>query len=318
VFLLALWAGREIEDVEPGLSVALRWIQGELNDAGCLGWKEPWGLIDALGAIDHPLARDIIRRQIPMLLRGQRGDGGWGPVTSFSAFQALHTHGFLDELHGLPPLPPDWRIVREVPAPAGKLFSLAWDARRLWVYDIAANEAIALSPVDGGVQERLSLPIDNAFAIGWWDGALGLSQRKPRRLLQVDPLTGSIRREVSLEDVVEWPCGFAQVDGELWVADGWTFCARAFDPDDVERRRWVMMPAPCGEQSYLAAAGEGIWHSVAYVPLLFRSDLSGGLLDWAEWPFEGHCDGLAWDGQLLWALDNEGRRVCAIERVEAG
>ncbi len=183
---------------------------------------------------------------------------------------------------------------------------------------VAANEAIALSPVDGSVQERVRLPVGNTFAIGWGDGALGLSQTKPRRLLQIDPRTGGIRREVSLDSVVEWVGGFTQANGELWVADGWTFCARAFDPDHAERRRWVMMPAPCGERSMLAVAGDGIWHTVAYVPLLFKSDFNGELLDWAEWPFEGHCDGLAWDGQLLWALDSEGRRVCAIERAKAG
>jgi hypothetical protein len=42
----------------------------------------------------------------------------------------------------------------------------------------------------------------------------------------------------------------------------------------------------------------------------------GSLLDWAEAPFAGRCDGLAWDGQRLWALDAKARRICVLERSQ--
>jgi len=37
-----------------------------------------------------------------------------------------------------------------------------------------------------------------------------------------------------------------------------------------------------------------------------------------EKPFDGRCEGLAWDGKHLWALDNTGKRICVIEKAEHG
>jgi len=52
--------------------------------------------------------------------------------------------------------------------------------------------------------------------------------------------------------------------------------------------------------------------------IIFRSDLSGKLLDWGTAPFQGSCAGLAFDGRNLWALDHSGHRVCMIEKTDAG
>ena len=60
--------------------------------------------------------------------------------------------------------------------------------------------------------------------------------------------------------------------------------------------------------------------------LLIRSDKNGWhLLDYGEMPFTGptdyfshpgpgYCDGLAWDGQNLWALDARNKRICSMVR----
>ena len=48
------------------------------------------------GVIDHPVAREIIAKQMPLIVSEQHEDGGWGEH-SFVAFRALHRHGFFGE-----------------------------------------------------------------------------------------------------------------------------------------------------------------------------------------------------------------------------
>ena len=43
------------------------------------------------------------------------------------------------------------------------------------------------------------------------------------------------------------------------------------------------------------------------------TNMQGDLLDWAERPFG--FDPVAWDGDQLWALDTESRRICQIGRA---
>lgn len=58
-----------------------------------------------------------------------------------------------------------------------------------------------------------------------------------------------------------------------------------------------------------------MWHWDGWVPLIIKSNLKGGYVDSGEKPFDGRCDGLAWDGKRLWALDNEQKRICVIEKA---
>jgi hypothetical protein len=78
---------------------------------------------------------------------------------------------------------------------------------------------------------------------------------------------------------------------------------------------------------FLTADGEALWHADWLVPgMLYKSDLGGNLLDYADAPFfESMADhfetlrigvqGLAYDGENLWALDAKGKRICLIERA---
>ena len=65
----------------------------------------------------------------------------------------------------------------------------------------------------------------------------------------------------------------------------------------------------------LAATPEGVWHTDIFAPAIIKSDAEGKLLDWGERPFDGHCAGLAWDGENLWALDGQNKRICVIEKA---
>ena len=265
--------------------------------------------------IDHPLAKAILEKEVPVLLRAQRGDGGWGDQ-SLVVFRALRKHGLLDRLRGLPPQPPDWRIVKSIPAPAGELSALAWGDGRLWVYDRKANQAIAVSPDDGTVLKTVKLPVGHVFGLGWWDDALAVAQQEPKRVLQVDPESGAIGREVSLEKMHE-VFGVAQVGGAPWIADGFMWSAFIVHPASPGKERWQVLGCPTGGWgTHMAAAGDGVWHFDCSLPILARSGLDGQLLDWGERPFDGLCDGLAWDGQRLWAHDPTQKRLCVIEKAQ--
>jgi RNA polymerase sigma-70 factor (ECF subfamily) len=309
--LMTLWVARDLYDVEPLVAKSLSWIADGLNDAGCLSYKDPWGFVKMAGVIDHPLAGKIAEREIQMLLRAQKPDGGWGDQ-SFHVFRALVKHDLMDRVRALPPLESDWQIVRSIPAPEGDLFTMTWDGQRLWVRDGKTNEAIAVSPQDGKVLRRVKLPVDKVFGIGWWDDALAVTQTEPKRLLQVDPETGEIKQEISL-DSIYMVMGVTQVDGKMWIGDGFNCVVSIVDPAHPEDGCDTLVLGGPGPTS-LASDGNAVWHFDFWAPAIIKSDLNGQLLDWGEKPFDGSVNGLAWDGEMLWALDNEQKRICAIEK----
>jgi len=311
VFLKAVWEGREIEDVAATITTGFSGIADNLNDAGCLGFNDPWGYLDCAGYVDHPIARKIVEKQIPMILRAQRPDGGWGD-RSFIVFRALVKYDLLEQLRKPPPLSPDWKIVRSIPAPEGDLFTMTWDGQRLWVRDKKANEAIAVSPHDGNVLQKVKLPVEKVFGIGWWDNALAVTQTEPKRLLQIDPNAGEIREEVSLDKRVEEVCGVTEVGGKMWVGDGFLCNVCILDLANLEDSRSMVLGGP-GPIS-LTAEDNAVWHFDFWAPAIIKSDLNGQLLEWGEKPFDGSVSGLAWDGERLWALDNAQKRICVIEK----
>lgn len=310
--LQTLWLGREVMDSTALVEGVLTWIAEGMNGAGCLSYKDPWGFLRVAGFVDSPVAKRIVEQQLPMILRGQHADGGWGE-RSLPVFRALVRHGLLDELRSLPPLPPDWRVVREIPAPEGKLETMAYDGTRLWVNDRDANEAVALSPDDGSVLRRLSLPEGVCVGIGWWDGGLAVTQHDSKRLLRLDPDSGETTREVSLA-CGDWINGVAQVGGEVWAADGFAGCVWRVDSDGTGEPRGLVLGGPIPMD--LAATADGVWHSDVFAPALIKSGMDGSLLDWGERPFGGHA--ITWDGQGLWALDSANRSICSIEKTESG
>ncbi|GAH75262.1 unnamed protein product, partial [marine sediment metagenome] len=106
--LITLWHGRSSAETEP---VVLRWLKRfvqEVNAAGCWSYKDPWGLVRLTSEVASPAARDLLLKEIPVILRGQQADGGWGD-RSVSVFRALKTHGLLEPLGKQRPLPPDWQ-----------------------------------------------------------------------------------------------------------------------------------------------------------------------------------------------------------------
>jgi hypothetical protein len=63
------------------------------------------------------------------------------------------------------------------------------------------------------------------------------------------------------------------------------------------------------------SAPDGLRRVHDFGPVLVKGSPEGEFVDGASKPFDGDCDGLAWDGTHLWILDSANRQICMIERV---
>jgi len=334
VHLKALWYGRPFDDrAADAMEPHLAWVADGMNEAGCVSYKCPWGCLELAGSIDHPVSRQIVLKQIPMLLRAQQPDGSFdgrwallgGLDRTTAAYQALTRCGLLDQLRALPPLPPDWRVVRSIPPPEGHIYGPVWNDGLLWVIVKGTEETLGLSPTDGAIVERL--PIKGLS--GAWDGCLATPAGN--KITQHDPGTGEVKRVLEAWPV-EWADVFAQINGQLWIADPMGRNAAVYD---LEKETWGRSALAATLESggvCMTPAGDGIWHNTVWNTLAKSSvdvELAPGddpldihcqsaLLDFGDLPFGLATTGIAHDGENLWALDQENKRICIIEKTESG
>ncbi len=331
-FIKTLWAGRNVVDTTAAVDAGLEWIEKNIEPSGCLAYRDPCGLLDCAGYIDRPAARRIVQKEIPLILRGQDPNGGWDSWNlhifgnhSFVVLRALAKHGLLEDLRKKPPLPPDWRIVRSIPAPEGKVWGLAWDGRQLWTCERQANLALAISSEDGHVIKSVPLPDGTGRGLGVWDGALAYTTGKPWTkdsllLYKLDAGNGKVLQTISFDNPKTWPletmhmAGVAQVGARIWVVDSYSGAIVSVDPARPEERQMLRMAGPLSIA--IAPAGDAVWTIDGWSPYIIKSDLEGRYLACGERPFAGSADGLAWDGRQLWALDADNHRICVIERTE--
>lgn len=344
--LQSLWDGRNFVDTEAGLVHELTWLAEGMNAAGGISSFDPLGIVQWMGTIGHPLARRILIKMVPMLLRAEHWRNGGGGDCTFAVIRALVRHGLLAKLLSLPPLPPDWQVVRSIPAPSGDLRGMTWGNGLLWIYDRGKQEAVAVSPEDGQVANSLAVPVPNVQSIAWWDDALAAGVVGPDRIIQIAPDTGEIRREIPLSADMT-PHAVVQVGDKLWSWAALDWAACVIDPEGPlpAERRDLIIPAAWtwGGVPHLAAAPDGVWQCSGmlmkndpdHTPLVWddatfscrwqpgematANDVPNAkLLDWGEVPFGDALRGIAHDGQNLWALDSKTRRICIIEKTESG
>ena len=202
--VLALWAARHVTDHADAIEHGLRVMrEGILEGAGWPVWCAPWGHLECAGTVDHPLAREIAVAQLPMLLRAQYPDGGWGesgydrPDPTYLALAALHRWGLLAPLSERPALPQDWRVLQTVGLPhdIGDVQSMTWADGCIWLWSRERSEATAIAIPDGTVLKRHKLS-PTYYAVAWHDEALLLSSNEPPSLTWIDPETGTTKRRV--------------------------------------------------------------------------------------------------------------------------
>ena len=323
-----LWFGRHVTDTSEALGHLVSILDKHANRIGNIYDKDPWGFVQIGGLIDHPRARAMVVRAIPVILRAQHADGGWGD-RSFQVVRALHRHGLIEPLKKLPPLPADWRIVRSIPAPAEKLRTLAWDGARLWTLRPGDDAKLyAVSPENGAVLKTLPINDKNARGVGWRNNRLLLAWKRPKSVREMDPETGKMLSAVNLlGDIVFELSGVAPVGDKIWVCDDYCPCIWEYDPAKPGKSVEADIPTTELRPRYVGLAGPGpydigvqgnsVWHCDWLTPLLVRSSRSRRLMDWGERPFP-QVGGITHDGENLWVLDNESNRICIIDKTESG
>ena len=275
-----LWSGRAHADLGPALERGMNVLLESVQDGK--GWPpylDPFGYLDAAAVIDHPSSREIVLKQIPLILRTQQTNGTWGgdkhlgygpDSATFIVLRALIKHDLLEPLRQAPPLPADWDIVRSVPAPAGDLAGLTAGGGRLWMVDKATGEAVGVSSDDGAELTRVTLPSDvRNFA--WAGGELAVIRVKE-----------FVEDDWDIEELV-----LIDVDG-----DG---AAREAPTDEWPGARWKVYDFEGGP------------------PMLFGPDG-----DWGDAPFGLDTAGVTAYGDDLWVLDTSEGRICLIVKTDSG
>ena len=329
ITLQTLWLGRTAIDTIPGIRKMLQYMNRHINDAGCLGYRDPWGLVSAAATIDLPEAKELCQRLIPLILRGQSPGGGWGhnpeEQKSFGAIAVLKRHGFLDKLKDLPKLQSDWDVIGSIPLPGGKTGGVVWLNDRFWVINWDSGELQALSREDGTVLQRISFPEGGFYGVGSWDGKLAVSRPVPvKRAVQLDPDSGKALQELPLPEAMAFLGAVTQVNDRIWAADTYLFPGYAIDPRNPAAFDAGTEPDPVSPdrlESYVAGpcpmdfavTEDGVWHADFFAGLLIKSGDDGKLLQWAAMP-NGWTDGIAWDGEHLWAKSPDGKRLLMLQR----
>ncbi len=312
-YLTALGRGRGYAEVDSILELGLRYVIGHVGPLGSYTYKCPWGFVALCGNVIHPLTRRLLGKLMPVILRAQRADGGWGE-NALAVHRALNAHDLLDSLRSLPPLPNDWTRGTDVPIPCGSYRSLAWDGANLWSYDKDTKAAVAFAPDDGSVARRIPLPWEHVAGVAWWDSQLVVIRGKVKQVHFIDTATGESARSIAPRGL-HWVAGGARVNDELWVSDPWHGCFFRFDPATGERKGATMLPGPNPMDLAGGPDLRAVWYVDHWTPGIVRGDIDGNrLLDWGGEPFGTKVDGVAWDGGRLWALDSEGGRVCVVRK----
>ena len=120
----------------------------------------------------------------------------------------------------------------------------AFDGKHL--YQIAEARIDKIDPKSGDVVASIPAPgLGGDSGLAWAEGSLWVGQYRDRKILQIDPATGSIRRSIETNRFVT---GVTWVDGELWHGtwDGDESDIRRIDPANGAVLERLEMPAGTG------------------------------------------------------------------------
>lgn len=139
--------------------------------------------------------------------------------------------------------PSSGEVQRTLPCPADA--GTAFDGRHL--YQIADTRIQKIDPADGRVVGSIPAPSGQGSDSGltWAEGSLWVGQYRDRKIVQIDPETGAVRRTIESNRFVT---GVTWVDGELWHAtwEGDESELRRLDPKDGTVVERLAMPANAG------------------------------------------------------------------------
>ncbi|OWQ90533.1 hypothetical protein CDN99_13390 [Roseateles aquatilis] len=138
--------------------------------------------------------------------------------------------------------PPSGELVRTIPCAADA--GTAFDGHHL--YQIAEARIDKIDPASGRVVSSIPAPGQGSDSgLTWAEGSLWVGQYRDRKILQIDPDTGEVRRTIESNRFVT---GVTWVDGELWHGtwEGDESELRRVDPNDGAVIERLSMPANVG------------------------------------------------------------------------
>jgi glutamine cyclotransferase len=141
-----------------------------------------------------------------------------------------------DKLNALDPASGNVTSSITVPARAGTAF----DGRHL--FQIADDRIQTIDPETGRVIATIPVPGGSgASGLAWAEGSLWVAVYRDRKIHQMDPQTGAIRRTIESNRFVT---GVSWVDGELWHGtwEAEESELRRVDPDTGQVLQSVSMP----------------------------------------------------------------------------
>ncbi len=120
----------------------------------------------------------------------------------------------------------------------------AFDGKHLW--QIAESRIDKIDPASGKVLASIPAPGGGGDSgLAWAEGSLWVGNYRGRRIHQIDPATGAIRRTIESNSFVT---GVTWVDGELWHGtwEGDESELRRVDPRSGDVLERVQMPPGAG------------------------------------------------------------------------
>jgi glutamine cyclotransferase len=133
----------------------------------------------------------------------------------------------------------------------------AFDGKHL--YQIAETRIDKIDPVTGDVVASIPAPGSGSDSgLTWAEGSLWVGQYRDRKIHQIDPATGAIRRTI---ECTRFVTGVTWVDGELWHGtwEGDDSDLRRIDPDSGAVLERLEMPRGTGI-SGLESDGEDLFY----------------------------------------------------------
>ncbi|MFG6463413.1 hypothetical protein ACG04Q_17700 [Roseateles sp. DXS20W] len=119
----------------------------------------------------------------------------------------------------------------------------AFDGQHLW--QIAASRIARIDPATGAVLATIPAPGQGCSGLAWAEGSLWVGEYRARKIHQVDPETGAVKRSIETNRFVT---GVTWVDGELWHGtwEGDESEIRHIDAASGDVLQTLLMPAGTG------------------------------------------------------------------------
>jgi len=204
---------------------------------------------------------------------------------------------------------PPGAVERTIPLDLRTPTGLAWDGRSLWVADLDTATLNAVDPASGKVLRTLDAPGYSPMGLAWDGERLWVLDSGDATAYAVDPASGLTVRALPLDS--DTARGIAWDGTALWTVDARAGVISRLDGSDGTT--WKSFSSPLagrkGDEIGMVFTRGRLVVADRLSDTIYRIDPKEGVvLD--SFPSPGpYPTGLAWDGEHLWNVDYEARRL---------